>query len=127
MKNLLRFVLNLGFALLASLAIAAPPQTVNYQGDLTNQGGTPINASVSMTFRLYNLAVGGAALYTEVQPAVAVSNGSFNAVIGAVTPIALPFDVPYWLSVQINADAEMTSTGRCPFCSRPWLGLSDTI
>ena len=118
MKNLLRFVLTLGFALLASLAIAAPPQTVNYQGDLTNQGGTPINASVSMTFRLYNLAAGGTALYTEIQNPINVSNGSFNAVIGAVTPITLPFDVPYWLSVQINADAEMAP--RQPLASSPY-------
>ena len=76
MKNILRVVLTLGFAVVAAFAIAAPPQTVNYQGALTNPGGTPINTSVSMTFRLYNVAAGGAALYTEVQPAVAVSNGS---------------------------------------------------
>ena len=124
MKNLLRFVLTLGFAVVAAFAMAAPPQTVNYQGDLTNQGGTPINTSVSMTFRLYNLAAGGAALYTEVQPAVAVSNGSFNAVIGAVTPIALPFDVPYWLSVQINADAEMAP--RQPLASSPYAFRAST-
>jgi hypothetical protein len=47
------------------------------------------------------------ALYTETQPGVAVAKGIFNAQIGAVTPISLAFDVPYWLSVQVNADAEM--------------------
>jgi len=71
-----------------------------------------------MTFKLYNVASGGSALYTEVQPSVAVSNGSFNAVIGAVSPISLPFDVPYWLTVTINADPEMSP--RQPLASSPY-------
>ena len=98
--------------------IAAPPQTLNYQGYLTNPGGTPVNTQVVMTFRLYNAASGGTALYTETQLSVIVSNGGFNAVIGTVTPIPLPFDVPYWLSVQLNADAEMSP--RQPLTSSPY-------
>ena len=44
----------------AGTASAAPPPTINYQGYLTSSGGTPINTSVVMTFRLYNAASGGA-------------------------------------------------------------------
>lgn len=107
----IRFSLALILCLLATLpAFAAPPQTLNYQGYLTNPTGTPTNGTVQMIFRLYSAASGGVALYTETQLSVAVTNGSFNAVIGTVTPITLPlvpFDVPYWLSVAVNADAEM--------------------
>ena len=62
MNKLLRFMLCAGLALFATQAIAAPPQTINYQGYLTNPGGTPVNSTVVMTFRLYNAASGGAAM-----------------------------------------------------------------
>jgi len=87
---------------------AQVPHVLNYQGYLTNPGGTPVNVPVVMTFRLYAAASGGVALYTEIQPSVSVANGIFNAVIGSATPLALPFDVPYWLTVTINADGEMS-------------------
>ena len=109
MSTRIRFSLALILSLLAALpSFAAPPQTLNYQGYLTSPTGTPINTSVVMTFKLYNAPTGGAPLYTESQFMVPVTNGSFNAVIGAVTPIPLPFDVPYWLTVAVNADAEMS-------------------
>lgn len=118
MNKLLRFVLCAGLALLAPLAVAAPPQTINYQGYLTNPGGTPVNSAVGMTFKLYNVASGGVAIYSETQLSVNVANGIFNTVIGSVTPIPLPFDVPYWLGVQVNADLEMTP--RQPLTSSPY-------
>ena len=111
----------LSWVAMPSPTIAAPPQTINYQGTLTNAGGTPINGAVSMTFRIYNEASGvAAALWSETQMTVNVVNGAFNTVFGAVPapPVALPFDVPYWLSVQVNADAEMTP--RQPFSSVPY-------
>ena len=118
MNKFLRFMLCAVLTLLAPIAIAAPPQTINYQGYLTNAGSTPVNGSVVMTFRLYNAASGGAALYNETQLSVGVANGNFNAVIGSVTPITLPFDVPYWLTVAINADGEMSP--RQPLASSPY-------
>ena len=118
MNKLLRFMLCAGLALMVPLAIAAPPQTINYQGFLTNPGGTPVNSAVVLTFHLYNAASGGAALYSETQFSVNVTNGNFNAVIGSVTPITLPFDVPYWLTVAVNSDAEMTP--RQPLASSPY-------
>ena len=118
MNKLLRFLLCAGLALLIPLAIAAPPQTINYQGFLTNPGGTPVNTSVVMTFKLYNAATAGAMVYSELQSSVPVANGTFNAVIGSVTPITLPFDVPYWLTVTINADGEMSP--RQPLASSPY-------
>jgi trimeric autotransporter adhesin len=105
-------------AAFAGLAAAAPPSTINYQGSLNGAGGAPVNGAVVMTFRLYNAASGGTALYTETQLSVGVSNGAFNAVIGSVTPLGLPFDQPYWLSVAINADAEMSP--RQPLAASPY-------
>ena len=108
MCTLIRSSLCLILSFLFTLpALAALPPTLNYQGYLTNPAGTPVNAAVAMTFRLYNAASGGVLLYTEAQPSVPVTNGSFNAVLGVVAPIALAFDFPYWLSVQVNTDPEM--------------------
>jgi hypothetical protein len=36
----------------ASTASAQIPQTINYQGYLTNSGGHQVNAAVNVTFRL---------------------------------------------------------------------------
>lgn len=121
MIKLLRPGFSVGIALLALLAppaLAAPPQTINYQGFLADAGGTPVTGTVGITFRLYNAASGGTALYTEVQPSIAVTTGIFNAMIGSTTPITLPFDVPYWLTVAVNADPEMSP--RQPLASSPY-------
>ena len=93
--------------ILARDVSAAPPTTLNYQGALTNTSGTPVSATLSMTLRLYSAATGGVPLYVETQ-SVAVTNGNFNVQLGAVTPLSLPFDVPYFLGVTVGADAEMT-------------------
>src|SRR5450759_1931612 len=82
---------------------AQVPQKLNYQGYLTNAGGTPVNATVWMDLKLYNVASGGSALYSETR-SVTVTNGVFNVVIGSVTPLALPFDVQYYLGVTAGAD-----------------------
>lgn len=87
---------------------AAPPATIHYQGSLANAAGTPINGNVAMTFRLYGAASGGAALFSETQPSVSVVSGLFNVQIGAQAPINLPFDAPYWLTIAVNADVEMS-------------------
>ena len=108
MKTIMRFFLSIGLALFAPLVLSAPPQTINHQGYHTNPAGTPVNNAVVTTFKRYDSASDGAALYTETQLSVNVTNGNFNAVVGAVMPITLPFDVPYWLTVAINSDWEMS-------------------
>ena len=100
-----------GLALLVlfwcGLVQAQVPQLLNYQGFLTTPGGTPINSSVVLTINLYDASSGGSLLYQEIQPSVSVNKGVFNAVIGSVNPLTLPFNAPYWLTVTINADGEM--------------------
>ena len=97
-------------ALWCGSVYAQVPRQINYQGYLTNPGGTPVNATVSMVFGLYAAPSGAAAaLHSETQNVV-VTNGVFNVLIGAQPgqPLALAFDVPYWLGVKVAADAEMT-------------------
>jgi YVTN family beta-propeller protein len=107
-NNLAALVAVLLMVIASMPAHAAVPAALNYQGFLTNPTtGAPLTTAVgtplSITFKLYNAVSGGTALYTEVQP-VTVTNGVFNVQIGTVTPLSLPFDVPYWLEITIGAE-----------------------
>jgi trimeric autotransporter adhesin len=95
-------------ALVSAGLHAAPPQTISYQGSLTNASLQPVNnGALTMTFSLYTAASGGSPLYSETQ-SVSVADGLFNVRIGAVSPISLPFDVPYFLGISVGGDAEMS-------------------
>ena len=101
-------ILLLSAALCCGSAHAAVPHQINFQGYLTAPGGAPVNTTMPIWLSLYNAATGGTALYSETQT-VTVTNGVFNVLIGSVTPLPLPFDVPYWLGVTLGiTDAEMT-------------------
>jgi hypothetical protein len=109
-KTLISIMMLLFVLLLSiSVAYAAIPERINYQGYLTNASGNPVNATVSMTFKIYTVASGGTALWTETQSSVSVNNGIYNVVLGLVVPLgSLPFDVPYFLGVTAGSDSEMT-------------------
>jgi hypothetical protein len=94
------------------------PETMSYQGALTDAGGNPVpDGNVSLTFRLYDVASGGTALWEETQE-VAVSSGIFNAVLGSSTPLNLPFDKPYWLGITVEQGMELAS--RVPLSASPY-------
>jgi hypothetical protein len=103
MKNLLIalvtvLVMGVGFAW------GQVPQTVTYQGLLTDDTGSPVtDGDYSLTFRIYDAETGGTELWSETQPSVTVSGGLFKAQLGSVTPLTLEFDAPYWLEVQVGA------------------------
>lgn len=119
----------LGLAAALTLTLAAPavaqvPRTMSYQGILTDNLGTPIaDGNYSLTVRLYDASGGGALLYTEVHPVVAVAKGGFNVILGSVTPLNIAFDKPLWLSLQVGADPELSP--RVPLASSAYsMGLS---
>ena len=116
-------ILLLAVAMLATSTLAGPAwqvatagsaatTTISYQGHLTNPSGTPVSATLPMTFNLYAAPTGGTAAWTEQRSggnAVPVSNGLFNVSLGSVTPMPLSLlSAPLWLGVSVNGDAEMT-------------------
>ena len=107
LSSFLRLLAIASASFIVSIAQAQIPQTINYQGYLTNAASQPVNEAVKVTFRLYTAASGGAAVWTETQTGVGVINGIYNAVLGSVTAFNLPFNVPYFLSLQVKDDAEM--------------------
>lgn len=116
-------------AALAALVLAVPafgaaPRTISYQGLLTQPNGTPVaDGNYALTVSLYDVASGGSALWTESHATVAVVQGGFNVILGSVTPLAIAFDRPLWLGLQVGADPEMSP--RVALASSPYaLGLS---
>ncbi|MBF0139958.1 MAG: hypothetical protein HQL74_06735 [Magnetococcales bacterium] len=87
--------------------LAEVPKGIPYQGYLTDTKKKPVDGNVSIQFSLYSAPTGGVALWSETD-SVTVTGGWYNIVLGNVTPIALPFDVPYFLGIKVGGDAEMT-------------------
>jgi microcystin-dependent protein len=86
---------------------AGVPQTMNYQGTLTDNTGQPIAGTKSIRFNLYSVASGGTALWTETK-SVAVTDGRFSVVLGSTTPLdAAIFTGTTFLGIKVGTDAEM--------------------
>src|SRR3990172_8144431 len=68
--------------MLPVLVSATVPQTINFQGYLTDPLGAPVNSTLSITFRIFDAATNGNLLWSETQPSVAVTTGVFNVVLG---------------------------------------------
>jgi predicted regulator of Ras-like GTPase activity (Roadblock/LC7/MglB family) len=104
-----------------------PPSFVNFQGVLTNPttGAYVANGTYSVSFRIYDSAIGGAILWTETQ-SMPVSGGNFSVLLGSVN--ALPSDLfagsTRYLEVQVGADPPMIP--RQQFATVPYAFHSGT-
>jgi len=90
---------------------SAVTQIINYQGNLTDDLGNPVNATTSITFSMYHVESGpDAPVWTETQDVVVI-NGIFNVQLGADLGNQLTtaiIDDPVFLGIQVGADKEMT-------------------
>lgn len=86
------------------------PRTLSYQGVLTDSLGVPKpDGTYSITFRLYDGASGGTALWTE-QKTLQVKRGLFSTILGdqVVFGSSLTFSTQYWLSIQVASEPELS-------------------
>ncbi len=104
MKKLSTFFVFLGVLLTAAFVHAAIPQTVNYQGYLTDADGLALNGAFSMEFQIYDAEIEGTLLWSEQQTEVAVDSGLFHVLLGDAVPIDLTFDEPYWLEIIVEGE-----------------------
>jgi trimeric autotransporter adhesin len=104
------------------LTTATIERTLTYQGFLKDNAGNPVpDATYNVTFRIYNLSAGGSALWSSGVVPVNTSDGYFTKELG---PINLNFDVPYYLSIQISPDPEMTQRQKVTMTA--YSAVSDT-
>jgi hypothetical protein len=103
--------------------------TISYQGRLLDTAGNPVNSTgLDMTFRLYDTATSGAALWQETQVGVPVENGLFHVLLGSTTPIPISLlegNNTLWLGVQVDSDSEMAP--RVQIGSAPYAIVANTI
>jgi hypothetical protein len=95
-------------ALMALPASAQDGQTIAYQGVLAGLGGEAINGERAITFRLYSLPDGGAAVWEERHPNVQLQAGAFAVDLGSTNPF--PDNLgsgALYLGLQVHDDAEM--------------------
>ena len=94
-------------------AIRAVPAKMAFQGYLTDNGGTPINASVTLVVRLWNAASGGSLVWgPETHAGVSVDDGVFAIKMGETVALD-PSDFSgsaLWVGVQVNGEAELPRT-----------------
>jgi len=93
--------------LLVPIALSQVPKTLSYQGVLTDAGGNQVDGKVMLKFRLYDAPNGAGKMLWKESQEVEVTNGIFNAVLGSVTPMDLPFDMAYWLGISVDGGEEM--------------------
>jgi hypothetical protein len=104
------------------LASAVIERTITYQGILKDNSGNPVpDNTYNVTFRIYDVSVGGSALWSSGAIPVVTSDGFFTRELG---PITLPFDETYYLSIQIPPDGEMAQRQKVTMAA--YSAVSDT-
>jgi len=119
--NGLIFVLLFGFLMPVASHAFAPfvPDTMNYQGHLTDSAGNTVNGVVDITFTLYESPSGVPNIWSETHTGVNITDGLFSVELGSTNPLsALPFELPYYLGITIGTDPEMTP--RQPLSTAPY-------
>ena len=130
MNSMLR---SLGIVLIsATCAFAEVPDSLNFQGRLTDTGGNPLSGTYDITFRLYGQETGGTEFWTEEHVGVTVSGGLFTVLLGSITPLrpapattssdakgsSTASNHNIWLGVSVDTDPELTP--RAPLVSSPF-------
>ncbi len=84
------------------------PSTLSYQGMLSGTEDKVVDDGIyEMHFNLYNAVDLSTPLWAETQN-VAVVNGIFNAILGSVNPLDLPFDEQYYLGIAVGEEPELS-------------------
>lgn len=72
------FSLAVGLFCLCTAVQAEVPSLINYQGRLTDSGGTPVNGAIDVVLRVYDAKTEGKKVYEETISQVSVVNGVYS-------------------------------------------------
>lgn len=99
------FILLLGFFIVINAnAQSTQNRKLSVQGYLKDGNGKAVdNGNYAITFKVYDVATGGTALWTEDNPTVNVYGGIYTVQLGAINDISLlAWDKPYFLGISIS-------------------------
>lgn len=108
---------SLVIALMTALTVVSAdsvPPLLNYQAVLRGVDGNIVpDGNYSVTYRIWDTEVGGAALWQEGR-LVTVQDGLFTVLLGSIVPIPdTLFSRPdRWIGLQVGLDPEMTPRQR---------------
>jgi microcystin-dependent protein len=113
-------ILTLSLLSAAPYSYSGVPQLINYQGKLTSAGGSSVpDGSYDVEFKIYDVATGGTALWSETWNSgtsqVATKGGVFNALLGKYNTIPVTFFADHsvtYLGITVGSDSEMTPRQR---------------
>jgi len=107
--NPMLFLTFLICALCVQLAWRQIPQTMSYQGLLTDAANNRVpDGNYSLTFKIYDVSTGGTELWTESHPTVAVKDGILRVILGSSTPLNINFNKSLWIGVKIGEGSELS-------------------
>ncbi len=88
----------------------ATPFLLNYHGRLSDNAGVPLDGVYQISFTIYDIEMGGTALWTETHAAVNVNKGLFAVILGSISPIApgLFVTTPRYLAISVNGGPELS-------------------
>jgi len=99
MKKIILFLVAI---LINCAAFAQVPQIVSWQGIIQDAQGNNLNGQHTVTCKLFDVATGGNALWTETHNNLQITDGLANISLGSVTALNLPFDKQYWLEITVG-------------------------
>jgi hypothetical protein len=110
-SNLPIFLLVLN-AIFISGAFAEIPEVMTFQGYLQDSVGTAVEGTLSTTYRIYDVDVGGIPLWSETQD-VAYNNGFFSVELGNQIPLPdTTINYERYLSMEIEGGGELSPRRR---------------
>jgi len=86
---------------------------LSVQGSIQNSSGAAIpDGQYELTFNIYDVATGGEAIWTEIQPKVEILGGLYSCILGLITPLsnsksAFNFTKTYYLGVTMKGKTEV--------------------
>jgi hypothetical protein len=107
----LAFVLLL--SLTASNSAAQPLKFTNYQGNLVDADGKPLDGIVTMSFAIYNDSTSGELLWAETHSSVTVVNGLFSVTLSfEEQSVSFNQEPDLFLGITIEDDPEISPRTR---------------
>jgi hypothetical protein len=85
------------------------PQTISYQGYVTDQAKQPLTGTHQITVKFYDTPVEGTMLHSESFTSN-LEGGIFSVVLGSQSSFepVLDFRAGYWIGVSVDGNAELT-------------------